>query len=322
MNDQYGRRITYLRLSITPKCNLNCVYCRPGSCPPGQGALNWPDLLTPAEFFRIVRVAADLGITKVRLTGGEPLMRPDLPEIIRLIRQIPQIEDLSMSTNGQGLAERVAELKQAGLHRVNLSLDSLRSDRFRQMTGGGVLSEVLAAIDACLTVGLMPVKVNTVLVRGINDDEIADLIALTRDRPIAVRFIELMPMNPIGQESGRLVTGAEILAAFPEMLRLPVADPGAPSEDYRLPGHQGTVGLIRPISHRFCTNCNRIRILSDGMLKPCLGDRGEVSLREALAFADDTPLRQIMAHALFHKPEGHGFSHEFTPSRGMDRTGG
>jgi len=322
MNDRYGRQVNYLRLSITPRCNLNCIYCRPDVCPPGQGLNAVPNLLTPAEIGRIVRAAASLGITKIRLTGGEPLLRSDLTEIIRLIRTVPQIEDLSMTTNGQGLAQRAAELKQAGLGRINLSLDSLRSERFRQITGGGVLSQVLEAIDACLSVGLTPLKLNTVLVRGVNDDEITDLIDLTRDRPIAVRFIELMPMNTVGQADGRLITGAEILAAFPALQKLPTLDPSAPSEDYRMPGFVGTIGLIRPISHRFCSTCNRIRITADGMLKPCLGDRGEVSLRDALGSGDDQALVRQIEQGIFQKPEGHAFSHSFSPVRSMDRTGG
>lgn len=322
MNDRYGRQVRYLRLSITPRCNLNCFYCRPDVCPPGQGLNAAPNLLTPAEIGRIARAAASLGITKIRLTGGEPLLRADLAEIIQLIRTVPQIEDLSMTTNGQGLAQRAAGLKLAGLDRINLSLDSLQSERFREITGGGVLSQVLEAIDACLVVGLTPLKLNTVLVRGVNDDEIAALIDLTRERPIAVRFIELMPMNAVGQADGRLITGAEILAAFPALQKLPASDPSAPSEDYRLPGCLGTVGLIRPISHRFCSTCNRIRITADGMLKPCLGDRGEVSLRDALDSGDDEALIHQMQQGIFLKPEGHAFSQSFSPVRSMDRTGG
>lgn len=322
MLDQFGRDITYLRLSITPRCNLNCFYCRPGLCPPDQDIQTATDVLTSVEIGQITEAAAALGINKIRLTGGEPLMRPDLEKIIHMIRQFPEIVDLSMTTNGQGLAERALSLKQAGLDRINLSLDSLREDRFRRITGGGVLSQVLDAIDACLSAGLTPLKLNTVLIRGINDDEIADLIELTRDRPLAVRFIELMPMNKIGQNEDRLITGSEILAAFPALLRLPADDPSAPSENYRIPGFIGSVGLIRPISHRFCSTCNRIRITADGMLKPCLGDLGEVSLRPALSSGDEKQLSQLMQQTIRQKPEGHQFNRSFSPTRSMDRTGG
>ena len=322
MLDQFGRRIEYLRLSLTPRCNLNCFYCRPGACPPDLSPEAIPELLTPADCERIVRTGVRLGIRRVRLTGGEPLMRADLEEIIRLVRSIPGIEDISLTTNGQGLAERAAGLKSAGLDRVNISLDSLQPERFHRITGGGALDQVLAAIDACLAVGLTPLKLNTVLIRGVNDDEIADLIDLTRNRPLAVRFIELMPMNAVGRNDERLVSGTEILAAFPALQRLPTTDPSGPAENYRMPGYVGTVGLIRPISHRFCDSCNRIRITADGMLKPCLGDLGEVSLRAALAEPADDALFTVIQDAIFHKPVGHVFSDHFTPTRGMDRTGG
>lgn len=322
MRDQYQRQINYLRLSITPRCNLNCFYCRPGQCPGGQSPADEPGLLTPAEIDRIIGATAELGISKVRLTGGEPLMRPDLEAIIQAVRRYPAIRDLSLTTNGQGLAERAASLKTAGLMRINISLDTLQAERYREITGGGRLDPVLAGIDACLAVGLTPVKLNTVLVRGINDDEIADLISLTRDRPLAVRFIELMPMNEVGQNPDRLVTGTEILARYPNLQQLPPAYAGQPSEDFQLPDHVGTVGFIRPISHRFCHACNRIRITADGRLKPCLGDRGEVDLRPALASADPSGLLNLIRDTIWAKPDGHHFNPEFKPLRGMDQTGG
>jgi cyclic pyranopterin phosphate synthase len=322
MLDQFHREINYLRLSITPRCNLNCLYCRPGGCPTGQGLEAESGLLTPVEIGLIVGAAADLGIRKVRLTGGEPLMRADLEDIIREVRRHPAIEDLSLTTNGQGLAERAAGLKAAGLSRINISLDSLQAERYREITGGGRLAPVLAGIDACLAVGLVPVKLNTVLVRGINDDEIDALIELTRTRPLALRFIELMPMNEIGRDPDRLVTGTEILARYPELERVPEAYAGQPAEDFRLPGYVGTVGFIRPISHRFCHTCNRIRVTSDGKLKPCLGDLGEVDLKAALASGNPDTLRQLIHDTIYAKPEGHHFNADFKPKRGMDRTGG
>lgn len=321
MLDQYHREIEYLRLSLTPRCNLSCFYCRPGACPesPERTAT---ELLTPAECERIVRAGASLGLCRVRLTGGEPLLRTDLEEIVSRVHAVLGITDLSLTTNGQGLAVRAAALKAAGLDRVNISLDSLKADRFRRITGGGALAEVLAAIDACLAVGLTPIKLNTVLVRGVNDDETGDLIALTRERPLAVRFIELMPMNDVGRNDSRVVSGAEVLAAFPALEREPLTEPSGPAEVYRIPGHAGTVGLIRPISHRFCSTCNRIRITADGMLKPCLGDLGEISLRAALAEPGDEALLACMQDAIYSKPEGHTFGDCFKPTRGMDRTGG
>ncbi len=317
MIDQFGREIIYLRLSVTTQCNLNCLYCRPGGCPDSQPRR----LLSASEIGRIVGCMAGLGIRKVRLTGGEPLLRRDLTAIIRAVLAAGAIEDLSMTTNAQGLAARAAGLREAGLQRINISLDSLRPDRFSRITGGGSLDQVLAGIDACAAVGLAPIKLNVVLIRGINDDEIADFIGLTRDRPLELRFIELMPMNELDSDPARMVTGSEILAAWPALQRLPVRQSGQVAEDFRLPGHLGTVGFIRPISHRFCPTCNRIRLTADGRIKPCLGDNGEVTLLDALNGSDDE-LRQVIADAIWHKPEGHQFAAGFRPLRGMDRTGG
>jgi cyclic pyranopterin phosphate synthase len=315
MLDQYQREITYVRLSVTERCNLRCVYCQPDACPQTGSRL-----LSVDDIRRIVRALAALGFGKVRLTGGEPLLRLDLEAIIAAVAGIAGIRDISMTTNGQGLADRAAALKDAGLKRVNISLDTLRAERYRQITGGSI-EPVLASIDACLQAGVRPVKLNAVLMRGVNDDEIGQLIDLTRERDLAVRFIELMPLNRLGRTQERLISGAAILEAYPDLQKLPILDPCQPSEDYRMPGYVGTVGLIRPVSHRFCTQCNRIRITADGMLKPCLGDVQERSLLPALA-VDDQTLQAQLAEAIFDKPAGHHFSHEFKPVRGMNRTGG
>lgn len=317
MRDQFDREISYVRLSVTQRCNLRCIYCQPDACPESTDSR----ILSVADIRRLVFVLAGLGISKVRLTGGEPLLRRDLEAIIEAVSQTPGITDVSLTTNGQGLAERAASLKAAGLRRVNISLDSLSRDRYRSITGGGSLQEVLSGIDACLQCGLSPVKLNTVLVRGMNDDEIDSLIELTRDRALAVRFIELMPLNDLGRDPARRISGTDILATHPDLQKIPGQEPGQPSEDYQLPGYAGTVGFIRPISHRFCHYCNRIRITADGMLKPCLGDAGEVSLLEALT-RDDNTLQELIRQTIFNKPEGHHFDSAFQPERGMNRTGG
>ncbi|NCC76374.1 MAG: GTP 3',8-cyclase MoaA, partial [Clostridia bacterium] len=320
--DQFGRSITYLRLSITPRCNLNCIYCRPGHCPAGYDPFAQTRILTVAEIDRLVRVLARLGIQKIRLTGGEPLLRPDLEEIIRQIRCHPEITDLSLTTNGQDLAERAAALKDAGLMRVNISLDSLRADRFEKITGNGSLERALAGIDASLAVGLHPVKLNTVLMRGVNDDELDQLFDLTFDRPLALRLIELMPMNQAAAASEHLVTGTEILQRYPQLERVADSYPGQPAEDYRLPGHIGTIGLIRPISHKFCHICNRVRITADGKVKGCLGQDDEYDLLPWLDQPDDALLVQALAAAILAKPPSHQFEARQVPGRGMDRTGG
>lgn len=317
MQDQFHREINYVRLSITQRCNLRCVYCRPEACPESQDS----HLLSVDEIARITSALSELGITKVRLTGGEPLLRLDLEDIVRAVSRTPGITDISLSTNGQGLAARAPGLKAAGLNRVNISLDTLQSDKYQTITGGGSLKEVLEGIDACLACGLLPVKLNTVLVRGMNDDEIDTLIELTHHRPLAVRFIELMPLNDMGRDPDRQISGADILASHADLMLLPIRDAGQPSEDYRLPGYEGTVGFIRPISHRFCQDCNRIRITADGMIKPCLGNDGEISLLPAL-LQDDAALKELIRQTIFNKPEGHHFDHSFRPERGMNRTGG
>lgn len=320
MRDQYGREITYLRLSITPRCNLNCIYCRPGHCPSGFDPYAQAQVLTPGEIERLVATLVQLGISKVRLTGGEPLIRDDLEEIIQRIRRFPEIRDLSLTTNGQALAARAQALKDAGLMRINISLDSLRESTFSEITGNGSLQRVLDGIDASLAAGLHPVKLNTVLMRGINDDELDNLFDLTRERPLALRLIELMPMNETSAEQERLVTGTEILARYPALQRIADSYPGQPAEDYRLPGYRGTIGLIRPISHRFCHDCNRVRITADGKLKGCLGKDDETDLRPY--FNDEAALRNFLAEAIFNKPLGHHFELKQTPQRSMDRTGG
>lgn len=322
MLDQFGRNINYLRLSITPRCNLNCIYCRPGHCPAGFDPFGQTRILSVDEIDRLVGVLVGLGIKKVRLTGGEPLLRDDLESIIRRIRQYPQITDLSLTTNGQDLAARAPSLKAAGLMRVNISLDSLRADRFAEITGSGSLQRALAGIDASLAYGLHPVKLNTVLMRGINDDELDQLFELTRERPLALRLIELMPMNETAAERERLVTGTEILARYPQLVRVADSYSGQPAEDYRLPGHAGTIGLIRPISHRFCQICNRVRITADGKIKGCLGQNDEFNLLPWLDQPDNALLAGFLRTAITAKPAGHRFEEQRPPERGMDRTGG
>jgi len=261
-----------------------------------------------------------LGVNKIRLTGGEPMLRKDLIEIVTLLASIPGVEELAMTTNAQHLPGKAASLRAAGLTRLNISMDSLRADRYRELTGGE-LAPVLAGIDEAIQAGLLPLKLNAVLLKGINDDEIDDFIALTKDRPLDVRFIELMPMNALGDMSRR-VPPEEILKARPYLKPLPPRYVGQPAEEYIVEGHMGRVGLISPVSHKFCGNCNRVRVTSDGTPRPCLGDNREVSLREALREEGDEALVKAIRGAIYGKPEGHTFEEGFKPNRGMDRIGG
>ncbi|GHV60604.1 GTP 3',8-cyclase [Spirochaetia bacterium] len=314
MKDAYGRNITYLRLSLTERCNLHCIYCRDGPQEPSSREL------TPGEIDRIIGAMVSLGINKVRLTGGEPLMREDLEEVVGIFRRHRDVRDLSMTTNAQGLRSRARALKEAGLMRLNISLDSLRPDRYREITRGGDLGEVLAGIEAAADCGLGPIKLNCVTIRGKNDDEIDDFIALAREKPVDVRFIELMPMGASLPDDLR-IRSREILDARSDLHRINSAYYGEPAETYTGTAYKGTVGFISPISRRFCKECNRIRVTGDGKLRPCLGDNTERDLREALLRGDGA-LRALIEDTVFHKPEGHHFKEGFVSQKTMNRIGG
>lgn len=316
MNDQFGRKIEYLRLSLTERCTLKCTYCRAdeGLCPKKSE-------LTADEFLRIVRIMASVGIRKVRLTGGEPMLRRDLMEIISGIRAIDRIEEITMTTNAQHLPAQSAALKQAGLDRLNISLDSLKPERYKEITGGGSLDRVLIGIDEALATGFSPVKLNAVLLRGVNSGEADDFIALTKDRPIHVRFIEWMPLGTNDQTDLR-ITGDELLQTRPYLVAVPPLYKGQPSRDYYVPGYIGRVGFINPVSHRFCAECNRVRITSDGTLRPCLGDNLEYPLKDILDGGDDNQLADAIRSAIWNKPENHSFCRTFQADRTMDQIGG
>jgi cyclic pyranopterin phosphate synthase len=315
MLDSRGRTIEYLRLSLTERCNLRCIYCR-DEAPPNTG-----QEISAREIGRILSCMVSLGINKVRLTGGEPLLRADLEELIGKISATAQIRDLCMTSNALGFARRAKALRQAGLMRMNISLDSLKPDRYREIARGGDLEEVLEAIDAAIAVGLTPLKLNCVPIRGKNDDEIDAFIDLARNKPLHVRFIELMPMGEDGLDWSLRITTKDILDAHPELQPLPPSYAGQPAEDYAAPGFRGTVGFISPISHLFCNDCNRVRVTSDGKLRPCLGDNTEVDLRGALGKGDEELLR-VIRETVYHKPEGHHFNEGFVSKRRMFRIGG
>ncbi len=315
MLDNFGREITYLRLSVTERCSLRCLYCRAdeGLCPK-QVELNARDLV------RIVDACADLGINRVRLTGGEPLLRRDIVQIVSGIRANSKIRDISLTTNAQMLAEVAAGLKQAGLDRVNISLDSLKPDVFHQMTGGD-LEKVKAGINASIEAGLYPIKINVVLVRGWNDLEVDDFMALTRDHALDVRFIEYMPIGEGSQSQNLRVDNSKILQEHPALQPVPPRNPGQPSRDYQIPGYKGRVGFISPISHQFCADCNRIRVMSDGTLRTCLGQEQEISLVQALAEGDEA-LKEKIRTAVLSKSAGHNFRTAQLNARGMSKIGG
>ena len=305
MIDQFGRTVEYLRVSVTDKCNLRCVYCMPLE---GLEWLKRQDLLTYEEIVQIVRAMAGMGLRRVRITGGEPLVRRDLPDLVKLLSAIPEIEDLSLSTNAVLLAEQADALRTAGVQRLNVSLDSLRSDRVDAIARRpGSFPKIMEGLDAAEQTGFSPIKINVVLIRGQNDDEIADFAEITRERPWHVRFIELMPTGAnLELSANQFVSCAEALRQVEQIDALePVAGPfgNGPARYYRFPGAPGTVGVITPMSHNYCDRCNRMRLTADGQLRPCLFGEIQTNLRDPLrAGADLTPL---VAHTLQIKPERH-----------------
>lgn len=315
MIDQYGRSITYLRLSVTERCQLRCTYCRAaeGCCPKAVE-------LSAEEFTRITRLFVSLGINRVRLTGGEPLLRKDILQIVESIASMEGIKDVSMTTNAQMLPGQALSLKKAGLKRLNISLDSLRPDIFQEITGGK-LEPVLQGIDEAIAAELLPVKVNCVVMKNKNDQEIDDFIALTKYRPIDVRFIELMPIGDNGYDHIDKVSNQDLLDARPYLKPVQDRYHGQPSRDYQVEGYLGRVGFISSISHKFCADCNRIRLMSDGMLRPCLGNELEIPLKPTLK-EDDDVLMKILKDAIYYKPIGHHFESCSYTHRDMSRIGG
>ncbi|MEW6522272.1 MAG: GTP 3',8-cyclase MoaA [Bacillota bacterium] len=326
MKDPCGRTIDYIRISITDRCNLRCMYCMPET---GVLPRAHHDVLRYEELERVVSCARDLGIGRVRVTGGEPLVRLGLPGFIRRIAALPGIEEVSMTTNGQLLSPMARELKAAGLARVNISLDTLNPETFDAICRRGGLDRVLAGIDAALDAGLVPVKVNMVVMKGINDHEVADFAALTLERPLHVRFIELMPLGDAGDmQPDCFVPASVIRARLEAQCRLhPSAGVtgNGPARYYRLEGGKGTVGFIAPLSEHFCGACNRLRLSSTGGLSPCLGSPDEVDLREPLRNgASDEEIRDLIRRAILAKPAGHDMANQPDRARRrrMHRLGG
>ena len=300
LRDSFGRKIDYIRLSVTDRCNLRCIYCSPGGaarCSARAGRM--PE---SGKVLSFLRVARKYGLKKVRITGGEPLLRKDIVSLVREIKAVG-IEDLSLTTNGQLLPFFAGELKRAGLDRVNISLDSLRRDHYKQITGGGRLSGVLRAIRKAEKVFWpAPVKINMVPVRGINGGEIADFARLTLDNPFHVRFIELMPVGE-ATFNGMRITSGEARAVIRNSLGgklLPLGRCGS-SENYMLQGAKGVIGFISPISGHFCDSCNRLRITSEGRIRPCLFSAHELDLSAA---GTETELEQLLLLSVSSKQKG------------------
>ena len=327
--DAYNRPISYLRISVTDRCNLRCVYCMP---PEGVPWVPHDSILTYEEIGTVVRAASELGISKVRLTGGEPLVRLGIEELVRTISQVRGIDDLAMTTNGILLSRHAVDLKAAGLQRVNISLDSLRPDRFERITRGGRLEEVLEGMESARRAGLDPIKINSVVIRGVNDDEVLDLARRTMVEGWHLRFIELMPVGSGGligdQWRDQVVTAEEIRRKIESALgrlepaRISVGN--GPARYYRLPGAQGTLGFITPISEHFCYRCNRMRLTADGQLRPCLVSDEEIDLRTPLRRgAGVEEIKGLLLKGVESKPREHHLTESFSPRRRtMSQLGG
>lgn len=315
--DQFRRAITYLRVSVTDKCNLRCIYCMP---PSGLPWIPNPQTLSYEEIVSLVEAAASVGVRSVRLTGGEPLVRPDLARLIRRLRAIHGIEDIALSTNGLLLREHVDELRSAGLRRVNISLDTLRQERFFAIARRDGLHRVLDAVDAAIEYGLEPVKLNCVVMRGQNDDEIADFAALTRSRPIFVRFIEMMPVQEnVELQRDMYVSAAEILSRVEQIARIVQVtgpDGNGPARYFSFEGAPGAVGVISPLSHDYCQSCNRVRLSADGRLRLCLFGDYTLDLRSALrGGASRERIVEMLQASMLIKPERHHLELGKTASR-------
>ena len=322
--DSYHRRINYMRVSVTDRCDLNCIYCTSKSVP----LLTHDDILRYEEIHRVVQAAAGLGVKKIRLTGGEPLARLNLSRLVELLTRVDGIDEVSLTTNGTLLDKYAAELKAAGLRRVNISLDTFRADRFQRITGSDKLRDVLRGIETAKKVGLDPVKINMVVLRGFNDDEVLDFAHITVSEGWHVRFIEHMPFVANGGEGNGLVSVGEIAEIIEGTLGelkpcLPASGNG-PARYYQLPDAGGTIGFIGAVTECFCAECNRFRLTADGHLRPCLLDDDEVDIKGPLRRgASIEGLEQLIQAAAALKQAQHHLGEEPVPGkRQMRQIGG
>jgi GTP 3',8-cyclase len=323
--DQYGRSMNYLRISLTDRCNFRCLYCMPAT---GMEFQPRDEMLSDDELIRLVGIFAHEGVTKLRLTGGEPTIRPHLTELIRAFKSFPGINEIAMTTNALLLSRKAEEYKEAGLDRINVSIDTLDPARFRFMTRGGRLDMVWDGIETADRVGLGPIKLNSVVVRNHNQTDVIEMAKLTLDRPWQVRFLEIMPMEGVGMvyEEG-LVSSAETRAElekyFGPMEQLPAPD-ADPARLWKIPGAKGTIGFISPMSEPFCETCNRIRLTADGNLRLCLLHGDEVNLRDLMREGgSDEEIGDLIRAGVWRKPWGHrAWEEQIRTIRGMSQIGG
>ena len=304
LKDQFGRGIEYLRISVTDRCNFRCVYCMPVE---GLDWLPKKDILSYEEITDVVRQLAPLGLRRLRITGGEPTIRPDLVSLVRMLRDISDIEDIALSTNGVKLLTLSAPLKEAGLDRVNMSADSLRDDRIIAIARRNLGLAPVAAAQAAEDAGLGPIKINVVVMRGVNDDEVVDFARLATEHPWHIRFIELMPVGDMRDLTWEHVVPSDEVLQRVSTLGTLTSDAGpkgnGPAQYYRIDKSPGTIGVITPMTHTYCGSCNRVRLTADGRLRTCLYGDHEVNLRDALRAGE--PLEPLFRQALAEKPKEH-----------------
>ena len=317
MIDQFGRNINYMRLSVTDKCNLRCRYCMPAE---GVCMKDHRDMLTEDEMITAVEAAASLGVRKLRITGGEPLVKKNIVSICRRAAAVEGIKEVCITTNGLMLPKLAKDLKDAGVKRINLSLDTLNPEKYAYITRIGTLDSFMAGLNAALDVGFEKIKINAVLIGGFNDDEIVPLAELTKHYPVDMRFIEMMPMYDSGDfKEASFVPYTKVLEALPDAV--PVEADGGVAKLYRLPGAQGNVGLISPLNAHFCGTCNRIRLTADGKIKPCLHSDVEYSIKGM----DFVGMKAELEKAIWNKPQWHGdldAVHRSQAGRNMNQIGG
>ena len=323
LTDRFGRRIEYLRLSVTDRCDLRCSYCMPGGFQDFEEPHDW---LTFEEIERVIRLFSELGTRRIRLTGGEPLVRKDLPALTQRLAALPGIEDLSLSTNATRLAKHAPALKQAGISRINVSLDSLRAERFKTITQGK-LDKVLNGLMAAKAAGFHPIKINMVVMRDVNEDEVEDMVKFCLQHDFTLRFIETMPVGDTGRTaSGQFISLDTIKTRLANQFELlPATMPGGgPARYVQVAGTNLRIGFITPLSQHFCDTCNRVRLAVDGTLYMCLGQNDKYELRPLLrAGLSDTELKQHILQAINLKPERHEFNEKpETVVRFMSMTGG
>lgn len=326
MHDFYQREINYLRISVTDRCNLRCTYCMPRE---GVKPIPHGEILRNEEIGRVVRAGSLVGIKKIRLTGGEPLVRKGLPDLIRLIKEIPPIDDIALTTNGILLPDMAGELKEAGLNRVNISLDTLKPGHFEEITRLGKLERAWRGVETALAYGLHPVKINTVAIRGFNGDEILELAKLSVDYPLHIRFIELMPIGTSDSwAADRHIPVAEIKEiierGFGKLQEVRKLAGNGPAKYYHLSGAPGTIGFISPVSDHFCKRCNRLRLTAEGKLRPCLYGRNEIDLKTSLrGGVNEMELARLFVEAIKGKPSSHNIDEGWQdPHRVMSQIGG